>query len=100
MSVSGIVNVTPTSEARAELSRTLDRFRRQGLEAEPLVFGGHRRAEAVVLPFEMYERLIPAIEDIFLAESIRARLATSGPNELRRVRHEGARHDAAETDQQ
>lgn len=81
MQMSGFMAVTPTSQARTELSHTLERFRRDGFAAEPMVFGGHRRPEGVVLPFEMFERLLPAIEDILLAESIRGRLSTSGPSE-------------------
>lgn len=73
--------VTPTSKARGELSHTLERFRRDGVVAEPMVFGGHRRPEGVVIPFEMFERLLPAIEDVLLAEDVRARLASSGPSE-------------------
>lgn len=69
------IDIIPTTEARNALPRTLTRFREQGLLAEPLVFGGHRKPEGVVLPFEMFERLLPAIEDIALAEQIRERLS-------------------------
>ena len=73
--------VMPTSEARAELSPTLARFRHAGFSAEPVVFGSHRKAEAVVLPYGMFERLLPAIEDILLAESVRERLAEPAESE-------------------
>lgn len=69
------IEVVPTSEARSALPSTLSRFREQGLLAEPMVFGGHRKPEGVVLPYELFERLLPAIEDVALAESVRARLA-------------------------
>lgn len=67
--------VVPTSEARAELSPTLARFRREGVTAAPVIFGSHRKAEGVVLPYDLFDRLLPAIEDVLLAESVRARLA-------------------------
>jgi len=69
------LDVVPTSEARTALPSTLTRFREQGMLAEPMVFGGHRKAEGVVLPYELFERLLPAIEDVALAEVVRARLA-------------------------
>ena len=50
--------VRPVSEAREELSRALARFRKEGVASRPLVFGSHRRPEAVVIPFEVYTELI------------------------------------------
>ncbi|MGI8916933.1 MAG: hypothetical protein ACR2JY_24705 [Chloroflexota bacterium] len=38
----------------------LERFRREGAAAEPVVFGSHRKPEAVVIPFALYEQLIKA----------------------------------------
>jgi hypothetical protein len=49
--------VHPVSEARAELSRALARFRREGAAAAPVIFGSHRKPEAVVLSFEAYAEL-------------------------------------------
>ena len=49
--------VLATTEARDALSKTLARFRREGAGARPLLFGSHRKAEAVVLPMAEYERL-------------------------------------------
>jgi PHD/YefM family antitoxin component YafN of YafNO toxin-antitoxin module len=46
-----------TTEARTGLSTTLGRFRTEGVNAEPVVFGDHRKQEAVVLPFELYQRV-------------------------------------------
>ncbi len=73
--------VLPTSEARAVLSPTLDRFRREGVTAAPVVFGSHRKPEGVLLPYAMFERLLPVIEDVLLAESVRQRLANPAPSE-------------------
>ena len=69
------IEILPTSEARSALPRTLNRFREQGMFAEPMIFGGHRRPEGVVLPYALFEQLLPAIEDVVLAEAVRARLA-------------------------
>ena len=43
-----------------------------------MIFGGHRKPEGVVLPFAMFERLLPTMEEILVAETVRARLATPG----------------------
>jgi antitoxin StbD len=72
--------VLPTSQARAELSAAVARFRSEGVSSAPVVFGSHRKPEGVVLPFELFEQLIPAIEDILLAATIRARLANPAPS--------------------
>jgi hypothetical protein len=37
------------------------------------VFGSHRRPEAVVIPFELYTSLLPAIEEIEIAQIVRER---------------------------
>lgn len=39
------------SAARRDLTKHVDRFRKQGVDAEPVVFGDRRKAEAVVVPF-------------------------------------------------
>jgi PHD/YefM family antitoxin component YafN of YafNO toxin-antitoxin module len=53
-----ITHVLGTSEAREQLSQVLERFRRDGADAEPMLFGPHRKAEAVVLPVAVWERLL------------------------------------------
>jgi antitoxin StbD len=50
--------VRPVSEAREELSRALARFRREGAAAAPVIFGSHRKPEAVVIPFEVYAEIV------------------------------------------
>lgn len=70
-----ILPVLPTSEARTALPDALRRFRVQGVLAQPVVFGGHRRAEGVVIPFELYAELLPVIEDIEIAHLVRERTA-------------------------
>src|SRR5215470_4722361 len=51
-----VIKVHPLSEVRARLSGILARFRREGAEAEPVAFGTHRKPEAILLPYEAYER--------------------------------------------
>jgi hypothetical protein len=52
----GVIQVHPLSEVRAQLSVILARFRREGAAAEPVAFGSHRKPEAILLSYEVYER--------------------------------------------
>jgi hypothetical protein len=52
-----VIQVFPLADVRARLSGILARFRREGAAAEPVAFGSHRKPEAVLLPYEVYERL-------------------------------------------
>ena len=63
----------PTSVARRELTQTVSRFRDEGADAEPVVFGSHRKPEAVVLPYEAYEALMVLAEEYAIAARIRER---------------------------
>ncbi|HVB44630.1 MAG TPA: hypothetical protein VNF47_18280 [Streptosporangiaceae bacterium] len=51
-----VIQVHPLSEVRRRLSGILARFRREGAVAEPVAFGSHRKPEAILLPYEAYER--------------------------------------------
>ncbi|MGP0022256.1 MAG: hypothetical protein ACLPKE_02655 [Streptosporangiaceae bacterium] len=51
-----VIRVHPLSEVRQRLSEIVARFRREGLAAEPVAFGSHRKPEAILLPYEAYER--------------------------------------------
>jgi hypothetical protein len=51
-----LIQVHPLSEVRARLSGILARFRREGAAAEPIAFGSHRKPEAILIPYEAYER--------------------------------------------
>jgi len=51
-----VIRVHPLSEVRQRLSGILARFRREGATAEPVAFGSHRKPEAILLPYEAYER--------------------------------------------
>lgn len=72
-------HVQSTSDARTHLSSALKLFRRDGVNAEPLVFGSHRRPEGVVIPFELFEAILPAIEDAQIAPLLRERIADDTP---------------------
>jgi hypothetical protein len=51
-----VIHVHPLSEVRQRLSGILARFRREGAAAEPVAFGSHRKPEAILIPYEVYER--------------------------------------------
>lgn len=71
-------SVLPSREIRTELPKALERFRREGVLAQPIVFGAHRKPEAVMIPFELYASLLPLIEDLEIAQIARERTA-AGP---------------------
>lgn len=56
MAGSAVLRVHPLADVRARLSGILARFRQEGAVAEPVAFGSHRKPEAVILPYEVYER--------------------------------------------
>lgn len=72
------LTVHSSREARDEVPKAIARFRVEGLLSEPIVIGAHRKAEAVVLPYALYEQLLPAIEDLEIAQLVRERTA-AGP---------------------
>jgi hypothetical protein len=51
-----VIQVHALSDVRARLSGILARFRREGTAAEPVAFGSHRKPEAIILPYEVYEQ--------------------------------------------
>jgi hypothetical protein len=55
------ISVQPLAEAGKRLSETVARFRRDGANAEPVIFGSHHKPEAIVLPYEAYEGLVDRI---------------------------------------
>ena len=58
------LSVHPASEARRDLAKYLRAFREAPAEAEPIVLGPHRNAEAVLLPIEQYRALLARIEEL------------------------------------
>lgn len=57
------LNVETTSDVRRRLTQILAEFREQGLAARPVVFGSHRKPEAVLLPAELVEDVLPVLLD-------------------------------------
>jgi len=47
-----------TSETRAKLTGTVAEYRRQGNAGKPVIFGNHRKPQAVLLPIEVYRELL------------------------------------------
>jgi hypothetical protein len=61
------------SDARKHLTGHVARFRAEGLDAEPVVFGDHRQPEAALLPFETFQLLLDVAEDLAIGQHIRER---------------------------
>ena len=61
------------SHTRQHLTGHVARFRKERLEAEPVIFGDRRQPEAALLPYETFELLLDLAEDVAIAERIRAR---------------------------
>ncbi len=64
------------SDTRKNLTGHVARFRADGVDAEPVVFGDRRRREAVLLPYETFELLLDVAEDIALGQRVRERTET------------------------
>ena len=72
-------DVLPVGEVREALSKVLATFRREGRDARPVFFGSRRRPEAVIIPIDLFEQMVPILEDVLIAREIQAR----------RARHDG-----------
>jgi antitoxin StbD len=80
--VAGMPEVLPTNEARAKLNQIAAGFDDAGEQAEPVVFGSHRRAQGVIVSWALWQRLAPVIEDVLDAEQAHARLVAAGDQRL------------------
>jgi hypothetical protein len=56
--------VQATSIARAELTTRVAEFKDLGSEARPIVFGSHRKPQAVILPYELFTELLDVAEGV------------------------------------
>lgn len=56
--------VQATSIARAELTTRVAEFKDLGAEARPIVFGSHRKPQAVVLPYDLFIELLDVAEGV------------------------------------
>lgn len=74
--------VLTSREAREALGDTLSHFRDEGITAEPVVFGAQRKPEAVMIPFETFQALVPLMENLTIAETIRPRIEAGGARPL------------------
>lgn len=68
------------SDTRKNLTGHVKRFREQGLDAEPVVFGDSRRPDAALLPFETFELLMEVAEDIAIGQRVRERVEVDTGN--------------------
>lgn len=72
--------VETVSDTRKHLTGHVARFRAEGLDASPVVFGDRRHPDAVLLPYETFQFLLDIAEDLAIAERIRSRAATDNGN--------------------
>lgn len=56
--------VQATSIARAELTTRVAEYKELGAEARPIVFGSHRKPQAVVLPYDLFTELLDVAEGV------------------------------------
>jgi antitoxin StbD len=76
--VSRVTEVLPTNEARARLNQIAAGFDHDGPDAAPVVFGSHRRAQGVIVSWQLWQRIAPAVEDALDADLVRRRLGEPG----------------------
>ena len=67
--------VVPTSEARKNLSGILGELRKKGANADPVVFGSHRKPEGVMLSYLAYVKLLDLLDDMAIAAEVTKRLS-------------------------
>lgn len=89
-----MVEVVTTGEAREALHRIAKGF--DAGEGEPVYFGSHRRAQGVIVPIDMWERLLDAAEDEVDLDLARRRLSEGSGNRLSRGDLDDALRRAAE----
>ena len=68
-----MADVVTTGEARDALHRIARRF--DNGDGEPVYFGSHRRAQGVIVPVDVWEKLLEQAEDELDLASARQRLA-------------------------
>lgn len=78
-----MANVVSTGEAREALHKIAKQF--DAGEGEPVYFGSHRRAQGVIVPVEVWERLLEQAEDDLDLKFARDRLACGDGQRLSRA---------------
>lgn len=81
MSVTRPREILPTTEARSKLSQIVAEFERAGARAEPVTFGSHRRPQGVIIAWDLWLEILPAIEDHLDASEARQRLGNTPPSD-------------------
>ena len=76
----GMNEVVTTGEAREALHRIAKGF--EAGTGEPVYFGSHRRAQGVIVPVAVWEKLLEQAEDDVDAALIRARVPGEGGHRL------------------
>ncbi len=89
-----MVEVVTTGEAREALHQIARRF--DAGEGEPVYFGSHRRAQGVIVPVDVWEKLMETAEDELDSDLARKRLAGSSSRRLTRGELDDALRGAAE----
>lgn len=78
-----MADVVTTGEARDELHRIARRF--DAGEGEPVYFGSHRRAQGVIVPVDVWEKLLEQAEDDLDLDLDRRRLGNDEGRRLTRA---------------
>jgi len=61
--MAGYLEVETTTAVRNRLTAITAEFRNRGSAAQPVIFGSHRKPEAVLMPVALVERLLPFLSD-------------------------------------
>ena len=77
-----MADVVTTGEARDALHQIAKRFDKG--DGEPVYFGSHRRAQGVIVPVDVWEKLLAQAEDELDLASARQRLANDDGSRLTR----------------
>lgn len=75
--------VQNTSETRADLTKILEGFRKNGKKSLPILFGSHGKSEAVLAPAWLWKKMIDELDDLRLAITVLER--TNSPQQYERV---------------
>jgi len=89
-----MADVITTGEARDALHQIAKRF--DAGDGEPVYFGSHRRAQGVIVPVDVWEKLLEQAEDELDLALVRRRLADDDGRRLTRGHLDEALRQAAE----
>lgn len=89
-----MASVVTTGEARDALHQIAKRF--DAGEGEPVYFGSHRRAQGVIVPVDVWEKLLEQAEDELDVAVARQRLENDDGHRLTRADLDAALRRATE----